>query len=195
MHRVATLESNIFLGKKNKTTVNTAVQILLDCSGSMRGDIHTAKVSALATAYALDMLNGVSVGAAAFPGHGENDVNIMSLLGETVTSNTNAFDVSVHGLTPMGEAMWWAATQLAACNEPRRIMLVVTDGDPDHGTEDSIEELINLCRHSGIECIGLGIGSLVIADKFPIWKTINNIEELTNAMFEIFKQQLVLKAA
>ena len=195
LHRIATMDTDIFLGKKNKKTVNTAVQILLDCSGSMGNDIHTAKVSALATAYALDMLQGVSVGAAAFPGYGKNDVNIMSLLGETVTSNTNAFDVSVHGLTPMGEAMWWAATQLAACNEPRRIMLVVTDGDPDRGTEDSIEELINLCSHSGIECIGLGIGSLVIADKFPIWRTINNIEELTNAMFEIFKQQLVIKAA
>lgn len=195
LHRVATLDFNVFKQKTHQQAANTAVQILLDCSGSMNEDMHIAKIASLATAHALDLIKGVSVGAAAFPGFGRDDVEVLSLLGETVRHHASSYDIRAHGSTPMAEAMWWAATQLANSEEPRKILLVVTDGDPNGGSEYSIDTLFHLCRRSNIECLGLGIGQLTIADKFPIYHTIKTVNELSGAMFEMMKKRLLTKAA
>ena len=195
LHRVATLDMNVFKQKTHHKAVNTAVQIMLDCSGSMASDMHTAKIASLATAHSLDLIKGVAVGAAAFPGFGRDDVEVLSLLGETVRHHASSYDIRAHGSTPMAEAMWWAATQLANREEPRKILLVVTDGDPNGGSDYSIDTLFNLCRRSGIECLGLGIGQLTIADKFPIYHTIKSVNELSGAMFDMMKKRLLSRAA
>jgi len=197
IHRVATNDPCVFKSKRRHKAVNTAISILLDRSTSMRDNdgMKIAKTSVLALAHALELIKGVSISCSAFPGTSGHAVMKITDFGQSPRIFSDNFDIHARGCTPMSEAMWWAATKLSAQPEPRKIMLVVTDGEPNGSSIDPINSLINLCQRTGIECMALGIGSLQIADSFPTHTTIHDMNELTGAIFEMMKQKLLQNIA
>jgi len=105
-----------------------------------------------------------------------------------VNARTGAFSLTATGSTPMTEAIWFGAASLLRCREPRKVLLVMTDGQPNESL--STLELLQRCRDSGIETVGVGLG-LDVSHLFPIAITINDLSELRAQLFELSKAVLL----
>ncbi len=195
LHRLSVADSRVFRQESRKVGINTAVHILLDCSGSMRRRIQLTSQVCHAVATALDAIDGINVGVTAFPagspaegGASRDGPTICPVLehGERMHDN---FTVNATGCTPLGEALWWALLQVVPLIESRKIILILTDGDPDsfNVALDAIEE----GRRFGVEIYGLGIMSESITKLLPNHsRTISELSELAPAMFGMLRSAL-----
>ncbi|MGH8159352.1 MAG: cobaltochelatase CobT-related protein [Rhodanobacter sp.] len=176
-------ESKLFGHRTNRRKVNTAISLLLDSSGSMSGRITAARQAVLAMAHGFEQIQGVVTAAAAFP-----EVSVMKEFHEKTGRVERRFDVSAKGGTPMGQAMVWAMSGLAVRKESRKMMVIVTDGEPDDVS--GVQLLVRRLKASGVECIGVGIGTESVRRLFPISVVINGVEELATALFGVLGHQL-----
>jgi len=55
----------------------------------------------------------------------------------------------------MTEAIWFGAAALLRCREPRKVLIVMTDGQPNDKL--STLEILQRCRDSGIETVGTAV--------------------------------------
>ena len=146
-------------------SINTAACILLDRSISMGHRMEVARNAALASATALEE-NGVNVGAAAFPGY-RASVDPLTLFSEKVPQTAPRFaGVDPDGGTPLLDALFWSVDALLQQPESRRLLLVVTDGEPTQ--VDACKEAIRRCWLGGIEAMGIGIQVPDISALFPV---------------------------
>jgi cobaltochelatase CobT len=192
LYRLSLSDPRVFSRYRKRKAVNTAVQILLDKSGSMRHRLEIARRAAMAVACALQCIRGTAVACAAFPVPVvRNAVGILPLtrFDERVAvtaSHYESFDAQ--GGTPLAEALWWCASEILGRREERKMILVVTDGQPDDS--ESAREIIQRCLNSGIEMIGLGIEVQAVKVLFPDWCVIQDIEQLAPAMFKVLERKL-----
>lgn len=200
LHRLPLGEIKLFQRKQTKASPNTAIHLLLDKSESMGYQVTDSQdqpigsrmpialEATLALALAFEGIPGVNPGVTAFPGH--NDDSVFRLLehGQRVNARTGAFSLAATGSTPMTEAIWFGAASLLRCREPRKILMVMTDGQPNDTL--STLELLQRCRDSGIETVGVGLG-LDVSHLFPVAITINDLSELRAQLFELSKAVLL----
>ncbi|SOB58977.1 von Willebrand factor, type A [Pseudodesulfovibrio profundus] len=197
LHRLSVADARVFKRDGQRVGINTAVHILLDCSGSMRRRIKLTTQVCYAVAAALDAIDGINVGVTAFPagtptdGGNRNDYcpTVCPVMGHGERIHTN-FAVSATGCTPLGEALWWTLQQVVPLSESRKVVLILTDGDPDSlkVALDAIEE----GRRFGVEIYGLGIMSEAITKILPNHsRTINELSELAPAMFGMLRSALI----
>ena len=177
---------------------DTAVQILVDRSGSMgssrgRGKsgaprpIEVARASCYATALALKQVPGVMVAAAAFPGSQESEVIVMTQFEERVDRQAVRFaSLEASGGTPMAEAMLWGAARLLEQRQPRRILLVTTDGAYDEALGQAMAARLQM---AGIEPLGIGI-HCDVSHLFARSRQIATIADLPQAMFEVLLEAI-----
>jgi cobaltochelatase CobT len=196
-------DPRVFARRVIKPAPNTAIHLLLDKSDSMDepvlGDKHQsvtnrlsiALEASMALALAFEGIAGVNPGITAFPGR--DDTSVFRLLehGERVRANSAAFSLRAGGTTPMTEAVWFAAAALLRCREPRKVLLVMTDGQPNDIL--STLEILQRCRNSGIETVGVGLG-LDVSHLFPVAITINELRELRTQLFALSKAVLLAAA-
>ncbi|MEF2144164.1 MAG: VWA domain-containing protein [Desulfovibrionaceae bacterium] len=197
LHRVSVADARVFKRNGRKVGINTAVHILLDCSGSMRRRIGLTTQVCHAVANALDAIDGINVGVTAFPAGSPTDGGNGNDQGPTVCPILRHgermhpnFAVSATGCTPLGEALWWVLQQIQPLPENRKIILILTDGDPDSlpVARDAIED----GRRFGVEIYGLGILSESISRLLPEHsRTINDLSELAPTMFGMLRGALV----
>jgi len=186
-------DNRLFQQKVRKRAVNTAVQMLLDRSGSMSAsDMEIAKQSALAISLSLENTRHVKSGAAAFPGYGQ-EVDVLKRMGENVRGSASRFaGLDSSGGTPLLPALLWATDELIHCKEPRKMMLVITDGGPDQFEE--CKNFIARCWIGRIEIYGIiiGAGNKTMGEElFPVSCCIDDIRELPNALFTMLQKQLL----
>ena len=201
LHSLATGNAKVFLRKGEKAGVNTAVHILLDASGSMNGKpIALATKACFAVASALQAIPGVSVGVTAFPGSPVPDspeqqghwqtVAPVLLHGQKLHTR---FTMKTGGSTPMDAALWWVLQQLHSMTEPRKIVVLISDGEPDDLklTQTAIRAIKDL----GMEVYGIGIHTISIQTLLPGKgsRVINDIAELAPSMFAILHDALIHK--
>jgi cobalamin biosynthesis protein CobT len=200
LHRLPLGEIKLFQRKQTKASPNTAIHLLLDKSESMGYQVTDSQdqpigsrmpialEATLALALAFEGIPGVNPGVTAFPGH--NDDSVFRLLehGQRVNARTGAFSLAATGSTPMTEAIWFGAASLLRCREPRKILMVMTDGQPNDTL--STLELLQRFRDSGIETVGVGLG-LDVSHLFPVAITINDLSELRAQLFELSKAVLL----
>ncbi|MCC4104145.1 VWA domain-containing protein [Escherichia coli] len=74
--------------------------------------------------------------------------------GDTVQNRAGRFGFKATGGTPMAEAMWYAAFELTKTREERKMLIVVTDGQPQRAP--ACRSVIDLCERSDVEVIGIG---------------------------------------
>ena len=202
-HRLARVglgETRLFLKPELKTAPNTAIHLLLDRSYSMNanlldpnGKISGTRLSmtlsaSVALALALEGVPGVNVGMTAFPGEAVDSVYRLLNHGQRITSRASAFTLRASGGTPMTEAIWFGAAALLRCREPRKVLLVLTDGQPDELA--STLDILQRCRESGIETVGIGLG-LEVSHLFPKSVRIHALTELRTQLFELSKTLLL----
>jgi hypothetical protein len=190
----------IFARGAIKRSPNTAIHVLLDKSESMgdlvvddQGQKFASRLSialeaTLALALAFEGIPGVNPGITAFPGADDESVFRLLEHGERVRSRTGNYSLSARNSTPMTEVIWFAAASLLRCREPRKVMMVMTDGQPND--QLSTLEILQRCRDSGIETVGVGLG-IDVSHLFPVAITINDFRELRSQLFELSKTLLM----
>jgi hypothetical protein len=183
-----------------KQSPNTAIHLLLDRSESMsdlvpddQGQTFASRLSialeaTLALALAYEGIPGVNPGITAFPGIDDESVFRLLEHGERVRSKIGAYSLVARNTTPMTEAVWFAAASLLRCREPRKVMMVMTDGQPND--QLSTLEILQRCRDSGIETVGVGLG-IDVGHLFPVAITINDFRALRSQLFELSKTLLM----
>lgn len=201
LHSLATGNAKVFLRKGEKAGVNTAVHILLDASGSMNGKpIALATRACFAVASALQAIPGVNVGVTAFPGSWIPDAPEQQGHWQTVApvllhgqKMHTRFMVKTGGSTPMDAALWWVLQQLHSMTEPRKIVVLISDGEPDDLklTQTAIRAIKDL----GMEIYGIGIHTTSIQTLLPGKgsRVINDMTELAPSMFAIMHDALIHK--
>lgn len=193
--RVRTGDARVFEKRIEGHKQDTAIQLLIDRSTSMRGDIGFASDAALAVALAMDGVQGVTTSVAAFPHVGnqkDDDVLLISEFGESFRKVAARFPaVGVAGCTPMAEAILWSGYHLHATNQARKILIVVTDGQPDNS--GSTAQVIERLERSGVEIMGLGI-NIDVEHLFRTSAKIKGVSELAVALFSMLQEKLA-KAA
>lgn len=198
-HRLAASqagESRLFIQRQPRIAPNAAVHLLVDISGSMgkpigegnRKYFHVANEAALALAMALEGIPGVVPAVSYFPGI-HQEVSIALLPKQSVRHRAACFDQKPRGCTPMAQAMWFAANSLLAQKQKRKLMIVLTDGDPDDWA--ATHDIVDRCRRSGFELLGIGIQTRSVEKFFPQSIVINDIKDLKRELFEVTQQLLI----
>jgi cobaltochelatase CobT len=200
LHRLPQGDIRVFQRQQAKAAPNTAIHLLLDKSESMGYQVTDSQgqpigsrmpialEATLALAMAFEGIPGVNPGVTAFPGHQDDSVFRLLEHGQRVNARTGAFSLAATGSTPMTEAIWFGAASLLRCREPRKVLMVMTDGQPNDTL--STLELLQRCRDSEIETVGVGLG-LDVSHLFPIAITINDLSELRTQLFELSKAVLL----
>ncbi|OOZ11936.1 VWA domain-containing protein [Solemya velum gill symbiont] len=198
-HRLAASqagESRLFIQRQPRIAPNAAVHLLVDISGSMgkpigegnRKYFHVANEAALALAMALEGIPGVVPAVSYFPGI-HQEVSIALLPKQSVRHRAACFDQKPRGCTPMAQAMWFASNSLLAQKQKRKLMIVLTDGDPDDRA--ATHDIVDRCRRSGFELLGIGIQTRSVEKFFPQSIVINDVKDLKRELFEVTQQLLV----
>ena len=153
LHRMFVGNPMIFRSNSPISAVNTAVHLLVDTSGSMSGQpIRRARQASFAIAHALKTVPGINLGVTTFPAQGET-YSVTPVLEHGRPFHKN-FMFETTGSTPLTEALLWATQELCRQPEPRKILIVLTDGSPDNPItcKQAIAEASRF-----IEILGLGI--------------------------------------
>ncbi len=198
-HRLAASqagESRLFIQRQPRIAPNAAVHLLVDISGSMgkpigegnRKYFHVANEAALALAMALEGIPGVVPAVSYFPGI-HQEVSIALLPKQSVRHRAACFDQKPRGCTPMAQAMWFAANSLLAQKQKRKLMIVLTDGDPDDWA--ATHDIVDRCRRSGFELLGIGIQTRSVEKFFPQSIVINDVKDIKRELFEVTQQLLI----
>ena len=202
LHRLRFGEAKVFQRHTVKPAPNTAIHLLLDKSESMGYPVSDqqgqplgtrmpiALEATLALALAFEGIAGVNPGISAFPGNQEEG-SVYRLLehGQRIRQRTGAFSLAAEGSTPMTEAVWFGAAALLRCREPRKVLMVMTDGQPDDIV--STLDILQRCRDSGIETVGIGLG-IDVSHLFPVALAINDLQALRTQLFELSKAVLLV---
>lgn len=198
LHSLAAGNAKVFLRKGERVGVNTAVHILIDSSGSMNAkEMQLASQACFAVASALQAIKGISVGVTTFPGERgvyegtqrEHWQTVTPILRHNEKMHTR-FAMSGAGNTPLDSALWWTMQQLHPMPEPRKMILIITDGQPDNSqlAKTAINEAVKL----GQEVYGIGIANASILSLLPNTSAvINNISELAPSMFGMLQRALI----
>jgi len=191
LHRLAVSDPRLFRTKAERTGIDTAVHILIDCSGSMVRRIRLACCSCYAVASALEA-SKINVAVTAFPSSqlpngSYSTVAPVMTHGQKVHAN---LDLVPAGGTPMGEALWWVMQDMLPLSEKRKLILVVTDGEPD--SLDCAHQAIEQGGRAGFEIYGIGITSPGINVLLPGRSSVvNSMAELAPAMFSLLEGALL----
>ena len=190
----------VFRQSAKKVAPNAAFQILIDDSGSMYADVSIpgrnatradiAKESALALSMALEQINGVTVGATVFPASGESAVWDVLKHKHSVRHSVSNFGASSCGGTPMTGALWHCARTLLAQKGENKVIIVMTDGEPD--CFPSSRSIIEKCEMSGIRVIGIGIQHTGVQRLFRESVVINDLSDLRHELFNLARKSLVV---
>lgn len=197
LHRLAVNDGRVFLSREERTGVNTAVYLLMDQSSSMSYTaIKTAFMATAALARALRSIPGTAVAAGSFSskyfkGEPDDRAYVASLLKFDESERQMSLVIPPSELyTPMAEAMYCVAAKLLLRPEPRRLLIVMTDGEPDDFK--ATQEIIGKCRIAGMEVYAVGIMESSVKPLFgkEFAIVVNTIGELPDRLFRLLANRL-----
>lgn len=203
LHRVVAGDTRVFRTPKERRRPNTAVHILVDMSGSMGNKVSqdkciktradVAREAALAIALALESIPGVNPAVTFFMNDSYRPVFSVVKHGESVVNQAGRFMLNPSGYTPMAEAIWYGAYELSKTREERKMMVVVTDGQPN--AVAPCKAVIDLCDRSGIDMVGIGIGTAAVSTLFPVSIVIDDVTALQRTLFKLMERSLTSTVA
>lgn len=181
LSRIAYGDSRVFIKREEHQRPDTAVHVLLDTSISMKYIQDVANQATVSLALAVSSVPKCNIATSMFPGI-NGDVSPMVNRGQPVRANLGRMVVKSGGGTPLAEAMLHAAKELAASKSQRKVLIIVTDGDPDNGPA---VRYINSIITNHLDTYAIGIGSQAVSTYFEKWSVISDVKELQNALFQI----------
>lgn len=203
LSEVKTGNKRVFCDITKKRHLNTAILALVDCSGSMAGNLYPgsgayyAFRTSIGLAESWELIGiphewlGFSANDGMYTGITEEDLKgpyfcrpplnhiIFKRFSESLKSTRTRFTgITGRGSNVDGESVSWAARRLAARKEPRKILVVISDGMPstsngtgrgillfggggaDHSRmQEHLRYVVKQVTSSGIEIIGIGAGT------------------------------------
>ena len=78
--------------------------------------------------------------------------------------------------------MLYAARELAVSRRQRKVLIIITDGAPNSGSE---VRYMNSLIASHIDIYAIGINSTAVSNYFENWSVIKDVKELQKALFQI----------
>ncbi len=217
--------NKVFRQIKECESDSVAVSLLIDLSGSMNGArIQLARQVAILFAETLNQLRVPSevIGFTTEPAkrtfprlQKETGMDIQELsklyarIFPCVYSIFKAFDEpfrllkpripSMNALeyTPIDDAILFTAKRIVIRKETRKIILILTDGEPYSGNPTMLQTVIrhledNLlkCEKAGIECVAIGIQTEYVKRFFKEHVVVQNLPELPKAFYAKFSELL-----
>lgn len=189
LHYLFTGERDVFVEVDEAEEIDTAIVLLCDVSGSMDGPrINVACNALLAAAMAFAAVPGVALASATFPGFAW-----VTPFGQSIAATNANYALGCFGGTPLKEGLMWVSQALAQRSEQRKLIVVLTDGQPD----DTLGAIatIRLVERVGIEVIGLGIQTNSVKNVFRHAQTIWTLDELPKVLLETLEQRLTHRRA
>lgn len=197
--RVISGDPRVFVRSTQRRNPNTAVHLLVDASSSMSNPcgngqsmMDVAREAALALALSLEAITGVNPAVTFFGGSGSRQLFSAVKHGQRVSANAGRFIKASAGMTPMAEALWYAAYEMTKVREERKLIMVVTDGEPSNPA--AVHSIANLCERSDVEIIGIGIGTKAVTKFFQRSIVINDATELRGTLFALMEHSLKVAA-
>lgn len=184
LSRMATGDNRVFLKREEAKGLDTAVYVLLDRSGSMNQRMGLAMQSAMATMLALAGTSGLASACTEFP-----SITRLTSFSESIHTTKHRYVPRTTGCTPLAEALLFAAQDLGTRRETRKLVITITDGDPDD--PDLARKITQRMSAAGVEMLGLGIGADYLRHIFPESECIEDVSELSGAIFRLLERKLV----
>lgn len=177
---------NIFTKQGEVTCDKASVCILIDESGSMNGNrIDAARETAILIREAVKSIDNLDLFIYGFEG---NNMHVYQEGEKCVKYALGSLDAG--GGTPTGEAMNVAYQKMMKHSYAATLMLVITDGSPDHS--HTVIEADAKLRKKGIIPIGVGIaGCTAVKRIFKEHIIINDLAELAPQLGKITKKRLM----
>lgn len=196
--RLAAWDTKVFERIIEAKAVNTAVHILFDCSSSMHSTFELTVRSALGLWLALAATPHCNSALAAFPYRyvrypSRNPYGLLIPHG-VKSAAPYAYKIGsmfAKGDTPLAEALMYASVMLRDTRESRKIIIVLTDGEPNSYEDTGF--VIRSLEASGIEVHGIGI-TVDLSHLFKHSSRVDTIADLPKALFELGRQ-IALNAA
>ena len=183
----------LFRKVEEKGGLNTAVHILMDVSGSMRGQaIIMARQACFALAKGMAEIKGLNVAVTAFPAlESEDSVYPVMQHGARAVPYPN---IDTYGSTPLAAALWWVVQAMLTLKENRKLILLLTDGQPDNLS--TAEFAVKSAQKAGFEVYGIGIREPSITKLLPhTSRCIQALSELTPTVFSVLQSALLHNAS
>jgi len=200
LYRVPTGSLDVFTSKESRIDVKgTAIHILTDMSGSMLGDKFVASGAAVCLLQEALTPLGIPVKITGFTECFKHGTMHYILKDWTERPSPKKF-IEEYGKcwdrmiqNADGESILWGAAQLYARPEPRKILLVLSDGMPcaDNAgdcytfTKDVVREV-----SKKIECYGIGILDDSVSKFYPDHTVLYRLDDLEACLFDVVKKKL-----
>lgn len=179
---------------------NSAVELLIDCSGSMSGSkyaIGSACVVALnETLTALQIEHEVL----GFTSHGRLVTYVFKPYGkrvsrETMTDIMSSQQVNMH-YNCDGDSILYAAERLLNRKEDKKLLIVLSDGSPCGANSGNADKYLKkVCEDietkTPIDLVGIGVTTDVVRRYYKHHCVVNNPEDLDSVLFNVLKEFLV----
>lgn len=195
-------DADIYRERSERISVNTAVSLLLDNSGSMMG--HPLRMCQ-ETSVVLDMaIQGTrtNVEITGFTGSAESPVlyryRAFGQKGQAASASLGNMDTVGLGGTPVSTPLLEAWRRMSQQKEPRRIMIIVSDGGADYNDVQAARDAHDFIVRQGCRVIGIAItGDHPIADDgsaMRAWcdnvQVVKSIDDLPIALTNLVKEAL-----
>lgn len=194
--------TRVFRKRIVSNTLDTAVTLLVDCSGSMGGSkFEMACAGAGAMAAALKPLN-IKFSIYGFTNTETMDepiVWVFNDFGERVSQQelVNRFKIASGSLweNTDGDAIAYAAHQLKLRKEQRKVLLVLSDGTPAGrrwagDIKPYTKKVITDVEQSGVDIHGIGICDSNVRYFYTKHEVVNNLNELAPAILSTLDRSI-----
>ena len=202
LHRLLNRDFDVFQRNRPMDDMKSvAISLLVDCSGSMGGPRFAAASAAAALMSEPLAVVGIKHEIIGFT---ENGRNLMTFPIKTFGEIKNA-DTILRTLTRVekddlmysnadGESLLWAGERLINQRANRRIMIVLSDGQPSsHQPGDAFTHTQNVVKvlSKHIECYGIGILSSAVEGIYPESTVLHNTEELQQCLLNVIRTKVL----
>jgi cobalamin biosynthesis protein CobT len=197
-------ESRVFRQHVTSDTLDTAVSLLVDCSGSMSGTKYdTACAAAVSVAMALRPLHipyNVLGFSTEYYGTCRPIINVFNDWNENVTQDEmlRRFGVVAGELQDNsdGDCVAWAANYLQQRKEKRKILIVLSDGAPagrfwaGNPSAYTKEVVKTLEQRKVVEVYGIGILDRNVEKYYTKHMVINKVSELPSVLLSTLEKAI-----
>jgi len=216
LHSVKAGNKNIFTNDVKGVKMDTAIEILVDESGSMGGSReYTARVSAIAISEALDSLDIPFEVIGFHSPHGHyavtkdgteraytrvmpNEYTVYKGFGKAYKVVKFAMSrISAKQENHDGDAVRFVAKRLAQQAQSRKILLVLSDGSPCAPTRNrsllyqDLHDAVAEAEAEGIEVVGIGIQTTAVETYYKHNIVVNDLNDLPKQLMGILHKRLI----
>jgi len=127
-----------------------------------------------------------------YPFSQHTEVHVAKSFNEKATATQKYFRVTAGEGTPTGQAMQVALERLAIRPEPRKMLFVITDGDPQSNQIDLVKQSLDEANILGIDVVAFGVcTSKVTGFEENGFVHVDDVSQLHVAVKDAIKQKLL----